>query len=121
MSYRILSLVFLTAWFAAATPARSAQAQGAPAATLQRLVLDMVYNNPGEKPTQSAFNDPRRLADWGYTGQVVDSLVEGISTFDALDPRLVPAGSKERHRSRLPTPRAKNVTPGCRCWCCPRR
>ena len=37
-----------------------------------RFVLDMVHNNPGEPPQPTAFRDPRRLADWGYNGQVID-------------------------------------------------
>ncbi|MCP4451590.1 MAG: hypothetical protein GY809_09030, partial [Planctomycetes bacterium] len=34
------------------------------------IVLDMVYNNLGEAPRISAFNDPKTLAAWGYNGQV---------------------------------------------------
>jgi hypothetical protein len=32
------------------------------------IVLDMVYNNLGEAPRVSSFNDPQTLAKWGYTG-----------------------------------------------------
>ena len=67
----------------------------APFATT-RCVLDMVYNNPGEKPVTSAFSDPKRLSDWGYTGQVVDNDVEAVATFDAISPNILPAGSVER-------------------------
>jgi hypothetical protein len=59
-------------------------------------MLDMVHSNPGEKPASTAFLDPRTLAGYGYNGQVVLSVVEGVPTFDALDPNLVPKGSAER-------------------------
>ena len=61
-----------------------------------RLVLDMCDGNPGEPPPDSAFRDPKRLADWGYTGQIVNSEVEGIATFDTLAPGAIPKGSAER-------------------------
>jgi hypothetical protein len=80
----------VTAASAAAAPPEPASANGT------RFVLDMVQNNPGEAPVVSAFCDPRRLADWGYSGQVVDSLIEGISTFDAVAPGILAEGSKER-------------------------
>jgi hypothetical protein len=62
----------------------------------QRFVLDEASGNPGEPPVKSAFADPKRLADWGYNGQVINDEIEGIGTFDAIDPTLIPAGSKER-------------------------
>jgi hypothetical protein len=67
-----------------------------PPASLTRWMLDMVHINPGEQPPQSAFLDPRYLVAQGYNGQVVMSAVEGIPTFDQLDPDLVPKSSNER-------------------------
>lgn len=54
----------------------------------QPFILDMVYDNPGEAPTQSAFTDPKKLAEWGYTGQVVLG-ADGCQAFDAIAPGLV--------------------------------
>jgi len=61
-----------------------------------RWILDMVHSNPGEKPPATAFLNPRTLAGYGYNGQVVMSVVEGLPTFDQLDATLIPRGSKER-------------------------
>jgi hypothetical protein len=61
-----------------------------------RWILDMVHTNPGEKPPATVFLNPRTLADYGYNGQVVLSVVEGVPTFDQLDATLIPPGSKER-------------------------
>jgi len=60
-----------------------------------RYILDMATGNPGGPPLQSAFTDPRRLADWGYNGQVVDGQIEGIATFDAIAPGVIASDSKE--------------------------
>ncbi|MCP4376791.1 MAG: hypothetical protein GY794_11525 [bacterium] len=70
---------------------------GSPAsAAPRRYVLDMVYNNLGESPRVSAFNAPKRLADWGYTGQVPHLYVQCAVTFDSLKPGAVPKGSAAR-------------------------
>jgi len=61
-----------------------------------RWILDMVHSNPGEKPPATAFLNPKTLAGYGYNGQVVMSVVEGVPTFDQLDATLIPHGSKER-------------------------
>jgi hypothetical protein len=61
-----------------------------------RFVLDMVHFNPGEPPPVTAFLDPHRLADWGYSGQVLYTHIEGVPTFDAVAPGVVPAAGPER-------------------------
>jgi hypothetical protein len=61
-----------------------------------RFVLDMADGNPGGPPIVSAFTNPKRLADWGYSGQIVNSQIEGISTFDKLAPGAIPQGSPQR-------------------------
>ena len=60
--------------------------------------LDMVHFNPGEPPTVSSFNDPEKLAAYGYTGKVVNDFqfVSAAVTFDSFDRRVFPAGSDER-------------------------
>ncbi|NQV31797.1 MAG: hypothetical protein HQ515_03840 [Phycisphaeraceae bacterium] len=58
------------------------------------IVLDMVYNNLGEAPRVSAFNDPNTLAAWGYTGQVPHLYVQCAVTFDSLEPGVVPDHSE---------------------------
>ncbi|MCP4376789.1 MAG: hypothetical protein GY794_11515 [bacterium] len=62
----------------------------------RRYVLDMVFNNLGESPRVSAFNAPKRLADWGYTGQVPHLYVQCAVTFDSLKAGVVPEGSAAR-------------------------
>jgi hypothetical protein len=56
-----------------------------PAAKPQ-FVLDMVHIGPGEATPRTAFLNPRTLSAYGYNGQVVLSLVEGVAMFDALSP-----------------------------------
>ncbi len=61
-----------------------------------RLMLDMVHVSPGEPAPTTAFLDPRTLAPYGYNGQVILSLIEGVPTFDTLTTTLIPDGSAER-------------------------
>lgn len=61
-------------------------------------VLDMVHHNPGEMLTVSAYNNPAYLEKQGYTGQVMNdfTFVHAAITYDSLDKRIFPEGSKER-------------------------
>ena len=61
-----------------------------------RFVLDMADGNPGGPAINSAFTDPKRLSDWGYTGQIVNSQIEGIATFDKITEGAIRQGSAER-------------------------
>jgi rhamnogalacturonyl hydrolase YesR len=61
------------------------------------FVLDMVYNNLGEPPRASSFNDPTKLAAWGYTGQVPHLYVQCAVTFDSLSRGVMPEDSEARH------------------------
>ena len=61
-----------------------------------RFVLDMVHNNPGESPQPSSFRDPRKLAEWGYNGQVLLAEAEACETFDALAPDILPKNGDAR-------------------------
>jgi hypothetical protein len=65
-----------------------------------RFVLDMAQSNSGERPISSAFGDPRRLAEWGYNGQILNDLVEGIATFDVIAPGVVPEAEKDWAEAR---------------------
>ncbi|UKJ07952.1 hypothetical protein [Solitalea lacus] len=60
-------------------------------------ILDMVHHNPGESLTQSIFNDPKVLAEQGYTGQVMNdfTFAHAAITFRKLSPAIFPEGSKE--------------------------
>lgn len=61
-------------------------------------ILDMVQSNPGETATLSSFNDARKLARYGYNGQVVNEWTapDTAITFDSLNPQIFPANSDER-------------------------
>lgn len=60
-------------------------------------LLDMVHNNPGEPLTNSIYNDPKVLADYGYSGQVLNdfTFAHAAITFKKLNPNIFPEGSKE--------------------------
>lgn len=61
-----------------------------------RFVVDMVHDNPGEPPQESSFRNPRRLADWGYNGQVIEAGADSCETFAAMDPAIMPKGDNAR-------------------------
>lgn len=67
-----------------------------PAGARGGLVLDMADLDPGDPNPVTAFSDPQHLADWGYSGQVVNSHIEGIATFDSIAPGVIAKGSAER-------------------------
>jgi hypothetical protein len=96
MSRAFIKLNIVLAALVALTQLRAEPASTNPPA---RLLLDFTHNNPGEPFPQTAFLDPRRLADWGYNGQVNGSIAS-IQTFDTLAPGLLPEGSVEREWAR---------------------
>lgn len=62
------------------------------------IVMDMVHNNPGEKPFDTHYNDPALLKQLGYTAKVFElfqSAQFGID-WSSVDPDIFPGGSKER-------------------------
>lgn len=61
-----------------------------------RFVIDMVQNNPGEPLQPTSFRDPRKLASWGYNGQVIEAEADSCETFDAVAPGVLPPGSAAR-------------------------
>lgn len=71
---------------------------GVMAVSAEKIVIDMVHNNPGEAYTQSMFNNPKTLLDYGYNGQVINEFTPPncAVTFDAVNTEVFPAGSAER-------------------------
>lgn len=61
------------------------------------IVMDMVHHNPGEPFTNTWFNEPGNLVQYGFNAQVVNEFqsVHTAITYSSLDPRICPAGSKE--------------------------
>jgi hypothetical protein len=62
------------------------------------FILDMVHHNPGEPLTKTSFTDPQKLKSYGFNGQVINDFVfaHAALTFDKLDKRIFPEGSRER-------------------------
>lgn len=61
-----------------------------------RFILDMVHDNPGEKPFDTKFRNPAVLKQWGYNGQVIKTFPQTALLYESFDPTLVPTGSVER-------------------------
>ncbi|MET8947060.1 hypothetical protein ABZX30_26700 [Streptomyces sp. NPDC004542] len=61
-------------------------------------ILDTVMCNPGEGVVLTAFNDTRRLRDYGYNAQVVSEWhpPSAAITYDSLAADILPQGSDER-------------------------
>ena len=76
----------------ASLPAGGSASQGGQG----HFVLDMVHRNPGEPYPQTAFLNPGHLASWGYSGQILLSVIEGVPTFDSIAPGVLAQGSEER-------------------------
>jgi len=94
--FRIKSLsaagLMLAAVFAGGSPLAAKAGEDSPA----RFVLDMVQDNPGEPQQPSAFRDPRKLAGWGYNGQVIEAVADSCETFDAIAPDIMTPGGEAR-------------------------
>ncbi|MDP4187522.1 MAG: hypothetical protein Q8905_05720, partial [Bacteroidota bacterium] len=62
------------------------------------LILDMVHDNPGEKPYESQFNQPEVLKKMGYNGKVFSLFKSAQLAVDwsEVDPDIMPIGSPER-------------------------
>ena len=63
-----------------------------------KLILDMVHHNPGEAFTESVFNDPVVLSNYGFNGQVINEFKPPhcAVTYDEISKDIFPAGSEER-------------------------
>jgi hypothetical protein len=71
-------------------------------ATGRIQVMDMVHGNPGESDPDTHYLDPAFLAERHFHAQVIEHAIEGVPTFSAFDPSLMPPGSPElQHATRL--------------------
>ncbi len=59
-------------------------------------IMDMVYNNLGQSPRESKFNNPNYLKELGYNSMVPHWYVQCGITYDQLEKGIVPEGSDER-------------------------
>jgi hypothetical protein len=87
-----ITLLILAGFAAGGSPSIAKAGEEFPA----RFVMDMVHDNPGEPPQETSFRNPRRLADWGYNGQVIEAGADSCETFAAIDPALLPKGDHAR-------------------------
>ena len=87
-----ITLLILAGFAAAGSSSMAKAGEDFPA----RFVLDMVHDNPGEPPQESSFRNPRRLADWGYNGQVIEAGADSCETFAAIDPAIMLKGDNAR-------------------------
>lgn len=91
LSYKsiLFYLLAITVFFLNSCTVRDTKAPGP-------LLLDMVHHNPGEALTKTAFNDPLKLKDYGYSGKVYflfEAAPFGID-WRSYDERVFPAGSE---------------------------
>ena len=77
--------------------ARRAPVSGLPGRRLP-FVFDVVFDNPGQAPTETSFKNPRKLAAWGYDGQVVADWKPPTTaiTYDRVAGDILPRGSSAR-------------------------
>ena len=61
-----------------------------------KFILDMVHHNPGCESYDSLFLDPNKLAETGYTGQVIHAHVHAGVMLDSCETDIFLPGSKER-------------------------
>ena len=59
-------------------------------------IIDMVHNNPGEKPYDTKFNAPSYLRAQGVNGSVTHWHINCAIDYDNFEKGLVPYGSDER-------------------------
>jgi len=67
-----------------------AQAQSLP------YIMDMVYNNPGEKPFDVKFNDPEYLKAEGYNSMAPAWHINCYITYDNFKKNIIPRKSETR-------------------------
>jgi hypothetical protein len=59
-------------------------------------IMDMVYNNPGEKPISTKYNNPAFMKSQGFKGMVTHWYINCAITYDNLHEDLIPSGSEDR-------------------------
>ena len=67
-----------------------------PSGTALPVIMDMVFNNPGEAPVRTKYNDPVYLKEIGYKGMVPEWFVQCAVTYDSFKKNIIPEGSVER-------------------------
>ncbi len=60
------------------------------------FIMDMVHNNPGEKPFVTKYNNPAFLQQQQFNGKVVQWLMNTAINYNSFEKDIVPVGSKER-------------------------
>ena len=76
----------------------SAVADSLPVKTYEQMpyIIDMVHNNPGEKPYDTKYNSPSYLRSQGFNGSVTHWHINCAIDYDNFEKGLVPYGSDER-------------------------
>ncbi|HBG26278.1 MAG: hypothetical protein A2Y10_13360 [Planctomycetes bacterium GWF2_41_51] len=60
-----------------------------------RFILDMIHNNPGEKPFETSFSSPGKLKAYGFNGQVFKH-INCLATFAKIGNGAFPASDEEK-------------------------
>jgi len=60
------------------------------------FIMDMVHNNPGEKPYVTKYNDPKFLKAEGFTATTPHWYINCLITYDNFDKGIIPAKSDTR-------------------------
>ena len=60
------------------------------------FVMDMVYNNPGEKPFDVKYDDPEFLKSEGYNATTPPWHINCLITYDNLKKNIIPKKSETR-------------------------
>ena len=58
--------------------------------------MDMVYNNPGEAPTITKYNNPEYLKTHGFNAMVTHWYINCAIAYDNVENGLVPLNTDER-------------------------
>ena len=62
--------------------------------TMTNCYFDMIHDNPGEAPFDTAFRDPRYLKPLGFNGQAFKH-INTVATFESVAPGVFPATPEE--------------------------
>ena len=60
------------------------------------VIMNMVFNNPGEAATVTKYNDPAYLKSLGYTAMVPEWHIQCAITYDSFKKGIIPEGSVDR-------------------------
>ncbi len=90
--YRILIVLLITGTLSCTSRKDDNPVEG----THVKYLMDMVYNNLGQAPRISKFNNPDFVKDMGYNGMTPHWYVQCGITYDKLEEGIVPKDSEER-------------------------